>query len=114
MEKEYIKLQHSHATQITNGHERSDWSIEANHTNEQLAIFPSTLTETQMFSILDFAKKYELEAWNQGIKFGSKKTSEVWDKKVKKLQESIDLMRAENERLAEALATVYDKLNTEE
>ena len=107
MSKEFIKLQNSHVTQHTNGHIKSDWSLEANQTDEKLALFDKTFSEKQMFDILDFARKYELIAFNEGIKFGKSKSHEVFIPKIKILEDRIEFMKAENERLALALENLY-------
>ena len=110
MTKEYIKLENAHITQHTDGAEKSEWSLEANNTDEKLHQFPNTFTEKQMFNILDFARKYELEAWNSGIKFGRNKAKEIWEKKIELANKQIKYMREENARLAQALEGVYEKL----
>ena len=110
MKEEFIKLENAHVTQYTNGHERSEWSLEANMTDEKLWTFPSTFTENQMFNILDFAREFEKEAWNAGIKFGRDKAKEIWEPKLRMAEARIEYMKKENERLAEALGNIYAKL----
>ena len=110
--KEFIKLENAHVTQHINGAIKSEWSLEANSSDEKLWGFPSTFTEKQMFGVLDFARKYELEAWNAGIKFGKQKTLEVYNPKIKFIEEQIEYMKKENEKLANALENSY--MNTHE
>ena len=62
MTKELIKLQNAHVTQHTNGHIKSEWSVEENESNDVLGLFPANINEETMFKILDFSKKFELEA----------------------------------------------------
>ena len=101
--KDMIKLQNAHITQHTNGHIKSDWSIEENITDEKLASFESTVGDKLMFKILNFAREFELEAFNVGISYGKKVTVDVYAKKIDNLMEAIGEMRAENERLSTAL-----------
>lgn len=107
MTKEYVKLENAHITQHTNGAEKSEWSLEANETNESLHQFPKTFTEEQMFNILDFARKYENIAWNEGIKFGRDKARDIWEVKLELANKQIIYMREENARLATALENIY-------
>jgi len=97
-----LTLAGSHATQLTKGHEKSEWFVK-NKDGVQISTLPSKINETELFHILDLAKKYELEAFNIGINFGKKKTVEVYDKKIEKYQMIIEAQRAENERLANIL-----------
>lgn len=103
MTKDYIKLQNSHVTQLSEGHIKSEWTVKENITGDSLQIFPNTIDENTMFSIMDFAKKYELIAFNEGIKFDKQKTLDVYSPKLEQLEERIILMKKENERLATAL-----------
>ena len=108
--EEFIKLENAHVTQHTNGHEKSEWSLEANTTNEKLWSFPKTYTENQIFDILAFGREFESKAWNAGIKFGRDKAREIWEPKLKMAEARIEYMKTENERLAQALGNVYEKI----
>jgi len=103
MTKELIKLQNAHVTQHTNGHIKSEWSVEENESNDVLGLFPSNINEETMFKILDFSKKFELEAFNVGISHGKKITVKVYDEKIKQFNSVVEELRNENERLASAL-----------
>ena len=98
-----IKLQNAHVTQHTNGHIKSDWSVEANITDEKLASFDKTVNDKLMFKILNFAREFELEAFNIGIAYGKKMTVGVYDNKIDNMTRAIKEMREENERLSVAL-----------
>lgn len=100
---EYILLAHAHVNQTTIKGEKTDWSVEANKTNKQLAVLPKSLTDAEVFSILDFARKYELEAFNTGIVFGKEKQLKTDEDRITDLETKLRLAGAENERLAEAL-----------
>jgi len=105
--KQYIKLENAHITQHSSGEKTSDWSIEANETNERLIKFPSKYSEKEMMAILDFARDYEHIAWNAGIRFGRDKAKEIWEYKLEQAEVRIEYMKKENERLANALQNVY-------
>lgn len=103
MSKDYIQLQNSHVTQHTNGHIKSDWEVQENISNDILCLFPNTVNEELMFKITDFAKEFELKAFNSGIKLGKEKTVAVYEPKIKQMEEAIKQMKSENVRLSEAL-----------
>ena len=66
--KVLIPLQIAHVNQYTtdiNG--KSQWEVQENKTNNILAILPKELTDSQMFSVLKFARKFELLAFNIGM-----------------------------------------------
>ncbi len=108
---EYIALQSAHVTQhTTDGYKKTPWRVEKNITNEKITELPANLSEAQVFSILNFATKFELIAWNEGIAFGKKKTVEVYNIEIDKLKDVLKLATEENERLA----NVLDKLTRKE
>lgn len=102
--KDLIHLQHAHVSQFTaNGTEKTDWLIRKNITSEDLATLPGYLSESDVFTILDFARKFELIAFNTGIALGKEKTVKVYKVLMDRLEEKLEMARAENERLAEIL-----------
>lgn len=103
MTKEYIKLQNAHVTQLSEVLIKSEWIVRENITGDSLQVFPNTIDESTMFSIMDFAKKYELVAFNEGIKFGKQKTLDVYDPRISALETQVKEIKSENERLALAL-----------
>lgn len=98
-----IHLQNAHITQHTNGHVKSEWKVEKNITNERLAVLPKHFSEADVFTIMDFARKFELIAWNEGIAFGKMKTVKVYEPTIRELQQKLEMATQENERLAEIL-----------
>lgn len=101
--KDLIHLQNAHVTQLTDGNERTDWMVRKNITNEDLATLPKHFTEKEVFEVLDFARKYELIAWNEGIRFGKQKTKAVYDPLLEQMEKNLAIAREENERLATIL-----------
>jgi len=108
-----LDLSVSHVTQQTSGHIRTDWSIQLNKTNKEILTLPSTYLDNDIFKIMDFAKKYELIAFNKGIKLGKEKTVKVYKDKLDLAEKRIEFMKAENEKLAYALENIYHKTNKE-
>lgn len=100
---EYIDLANAHVTQYTKNNVKSEWSIEKNITNEILGTLPSRLNESEIFHILEMARKYELTAFNVGIGFGKDQYKKIHDSELRILKEKLNLIIAENERLADAL-----------
>jgi len=98
-----LQLSTAHVTQTTQGSEKSDWVVQENETDKQLGVFSSQITETSMFTILDFAKKYELRAFNIGIAHGKQLIKEVYKEREANYEGIIKHMKEENERLARAL-----------
>ena len=100
-----IGLSVAHVTQLTgNNGEKGPWRVQANKTNETLMELDKNYTEKQVFEILDFARKYELVAFNAGIKFQKRNSDTHW----KKIENG--LLRV-NEELAEANKHLADKLD---
>ncbi len=107
---EFIHLQNSHVNQQTQGHVKSPWSVQKNITNEELAEFPPHIQDNDMFLIMNFAKKFELIAFNEGINFGKKRQNDILNPFIEELKHNLKLAREENERLAETL----DRLTKQE
>lgn len=104
---EYVPMANAHATQHTDsGNNKTDWSIQENITDRELAVLPSRLREDEVFSILKIIRQYELEAFNIGIEFGKEQHSQSYKAQFTQLSENLRLARHENERLAEALELI--------
>lgn len=110
MTTELIDLQSANATQLSDSGVKSDWKINKNVTGEVLQTFPSAVTDELMFGILDFAKKYELIAFNEGIKFQKGKENEVLASTIAELQQVNAFLIAENSRMADALEFQHNNL----
>lgn len=100
---EFVHLQNAHVNQSTSGHVKSPWSVQMNITNEELAQFPAYIQDKDMFLIMNFAKKFELIAFNEGIGFGKKKQADTFKPFIEELKNNLKLAKEENERLAETL-----------
>ena len=98
-----IELQTSYATQLTTEEGGTqDWIIYAAD-KSKLAVLPKELRDNEVFAVLDFARKYELEAFNRGIEFMKKQK----DDEIRELRASVSIalnqLRDENSRLANKL-----------
>jgi len=104
---ELIDLQSAHVTQIsTDADGKGDWHVKKNITGEHLHTFPPNINDTLMFNILNFAKRFELIAFNAGIKFQKTKQNEY-------LQAQINELVAVNRELGEEnvrLSTIIENL----
>ena len=109
MTTELIDLQSANATQSSDSGVKSDWKIHKNVTGEVLQTFPSTVSDELMFMVLDFARKYELIAFNEGITFQKGKENEVLAATNTELQQVNAFLIAENARLADALELQHSK-----
>ena len=103
MTKELIKLQSAHCTQHTVDGVKGEWKVAENKTNTTLAAFPPILSDELMFQVLDFARKYELEAFNAGINFQKGKQNEVLKQTINEQKAIIEALGHENNRLAELM-----------
>lgn len=92
---EYIKLQNANAFQLTDNGKRSNWVIRENQTDNKLFEFASNISDEVMFSILDFSRMFELEAFNNGIQFERSKTKNL---------------RSENESLKQYIKDMNQKI----
>ena len=102
-EPELIDLQSANATQLTSSGVKGEWRIKKNITGELLQILPAAVSDELMFTFLDFARKYELIAFNAGISFQKGKENEVLAANINELKAVRDILIEENSRLADAL-----------
>lgn len=95
--KDLIDLANAHVTQITseqNG--KSAWKVRQNITSNDLAELPANLSEKDVFACLDFARKFELIAFNVGIEFQKQQQTNI-----------VNNLMNENKRLS----IIIDKLS---
>ena len=96
-------------TQNTNEGKKTPWMVRQNVTCEELGQLPANLTEGQVFEIMAFARKYELEAFNIGINFGKEKQREVSKQIINELTAKLQAVHRENERIADAMDKLTKK-----
>lgn len=100
---ELITLQSCHITQKSQDDVKTDWAVEENITNKLLHTLPKKLTDNEVMGVINFAKKYELEAFNIGINFQKEKQNEFLKATILELQNNNDSLAKENTRLATVL-----------
>lgn len=104
-----VHLQHAHVTQYSNSKGNSMWKVRKNITSEDLYELPSELTEEEVFAILDFAREFELIAFNEGIRFGKKEVRRTYESTIATYERTLKLAREENERLSDKLIKLISK-----
>ena len=98
-----LELATSHVTQHTTNNGKTDWSVQLNETDKEIFTLPKQLNETEVFAIMDFVKKYELEAFNKGIEFQKDKQNSVLKITIDSQLNLIKKLEDENERLSDVL-----------
>lgn len=101
--KDLIHLQHAHITQYSDVNGKSQWKVRKNITSEDLAELPSDLTEEEVFKVMEFARDFELIAFNEGIRFGKTEMRNYYESILQRMKENLVAARDENIRLAEKL-----------
>jgi len=104
-----VELAETTVTQHTHGHIKSEWNVMAQGNDKPIMKFPSGYSENEIFSIMDFAKKYELKALNAGIKFQKDKQNKVLKELIDEQKKLIEALKQENEKLADALEREMSK-----
>ena len=105
---ELIELQGANV-KVTPNHGGLTWRVRKNITGETLQVFKANITEQFMFQILGFARKYELKAFNTGIKFQKNNQNKLLVSQANDLKATISKLAQENERLA----NILDKMTNE-
>lgn len=100
-----IPLAIAHVNQYTTSKGKSQWEVQENETNELLAKLPSNFTDSEMFEVLHFARKYELNALDIGMKHMHKELISRFEIEKANLLKVINDLEAANSRLAEKLGT---------
>ena len=100
------KLSTSYQTQVTGDKGKSDWVVYSQE-KEELTRFPSHLSDDEVRKIIKFAKKYELEAFNNGIEFQKRSVP----KTLSSLRNVVTHLKRENQRLLEENSRLGDTLD---
>ena len=102
-----IPLAAAHINQYTdekNG--KSPWEVQENETNDLLAVLPRTISDSDMFKVLHFARKFESLAFDIGMKHMQKELFGHWNKEKENLLRVIKELEKANERLANKLGAL--------
>ena len=98
-----LPLAAANANQITKDGVKMDWTIRSNNKSEVLTRLPANIPDDRMFSIMDFMKRAELEAFNIGINFQKDKQNAVLLASIEELKAVNAFLKEENERLVTIL-----------
>lgn len=100
-----IPLAAAHVYQSTTEQKgKSEWEVQENETNEPLGTLPKNFSESEVFTVLHFARKYELLAFNIGMKHMSKELFAKWDQEKRNLIKVINELEIANTKLADKLS----------
>lgn len=103
MTKEIIELQSAHFTQLTDKGIKGDWSVQENITHKKLHSLPSTISDKDMFAVMDFVKIFELRALNVGIQHAKALNNQPLKDTILHLKSELDAVHKHNEKLAQQL-----------
>jgi len=106
---ELIDLQSANMTQNSKDSVKEDWHIRKNITGEVLEILPSYIRDKDMFTILNFSKKFELIAFNAGINFQKKHQNEYYVAQINHIKQVNKDLADENIRLSTLLENILNK-----
>jgi len=98
-----LPFKNSNCFQTSTEETVSDWQLRENKTNKILFTFPKCIQDKDMFRILDFIKRIEVNSCNIGIKYYKNKCNTYYGKILQEKDDIIDLLREENNKLAIAL-----------
>lgn len=105
-----IDLQTAHVTQFTEHGIRGDWLVRQNVSSDDLAKLPGELTEKQVFAVMAFARRFELEAFNAGIEFQKDQENAIHKQAIAELQARLEAAI----HRANVLAQKYESVTNEE
>lgn len=100
---ELIELQSAHSTQYTKHGVPSDWYIKENITGKQLHVLPGSISDKDLFAVLDFARIYELKAFNAGIMYAKRQHNAPLVNENRFLREQLAEVLKHDAELAEKL-----------
>ena len=98
-----IPLAAAHVNQYTTPKGKTPWEVQENETNDLLATLPRNFNEAEVFRVLHFARKFELLAFNIGMKRMQNILSEHFKTEREKLLKVIEDLTQANEKLSNKL-----------
>lgn len=101
-----IPLAAAHVNQYKTSKGKSPWEVQENETNNLLATLPRNFTDAEVFRVLHFARKFELLAFNIGMKRMQNMLSEHFKIEKEKLLKVIEELTTANEKLSTKLGTL--------
>ena len=107
---ELIDLQSANITQISKDGVKGEWKVKKNITGETLGVLSSKITDKDVRQVLNFAKKFELIAFNEGIKLQKTRQNELLTAQIKELNAVNNELGDENIRLATLLENLIPEV----
>lgn len=95
-----IDLQAANITQVSKDGVKGDWKVKKNITGELLGTFSSNISDVGIRQVLNFAKKFEIIAFNEGVKLQKTRQNELLRANITELEAVNTALGAENIRLA--------------
>ena len=111
MTPDLIELQNSHVTQYAEHGIKGDWFVRENVTDRDLFTLPSKIQDADIFTIMKFAKEFELKAFNAGINFQKNKHNELFKARIEELGGVVEELTHKNQILADKLNKIYSTEN---
>ena len=107
---ELIDLQSANITQVSKDGVKGDWKVKKNITGDTLWRLSGNITDTDIRQMLNFAKKFELIAFNEGIKLQKTKQNELLTAQIKEVNAVNKELGGENVRLATLLENLIPEV----
>ena len=99
-----LPLRSANANQLTVDGIKQDWSIRKNGSEgERIHSFVPNISDSLMFDILNFARKFEREAYDKGLLAGTDSSSAALLQQIANLRDKLSAVEAHNEFLAQTL-----------
>lgn len=105
-----VDLQAANITQLVKAGIKGSWNVRKNITGETLGTFSGNITDVDIRQVLNFAKKFELIAFNEGIKLQKRKQNEFLVAQIEELKAINKELSDENIRLATILENVIPEV----
>lgn len=102
--EDYIYLQNAHCTQHIGTNGKSDWSVQKNISNEEIYTLPSHISDADIFTIMRFARHFELKAFNAGIKIQKEHQNSTYKNRIRELEELVCTLLEKNDVLSNKLS----------
>lgn len=95
-----IHLQHAVVTQYTKKGIKGEWLVRMNISGTDMATLPNSISDKDMFAVMDFARKFELEAFNAGIAHQKGVENALLRTKIARLAEQLQYSESERASLS--------------
>jgi hypothetical protein len=97
-----LPLQLCYATQ-TGFSKSTDWAVCEGNTKKELYTLPGKWNEKDVMTAIHLGRKFELDAFNTGVKYGKTQEKEMTKEAFERMQKTIDELENMNLRLSAQL-----------